>query len=75
MSTTFAIPVKDKMVEIARRRGIGAGEVTIIWLNDLVEVLPDETPVEPIDNTAQGVYTLKDLRYLHIHRKFENNEK
>ena len=70
MSTTFVIKVKDKQVEIARRRGIGKGEVAIIWLNDLVEILPDETPVVPTDNSAQGVETLGDLRHLHIHHKF-----
>jgi len=74
MSTTFAVEVGNKQVEVARRRGIGMGEVTIIWLNDLVEILPDETPVVPTDNTAQGVETLSDLRYLHIHHKFKNNE-
>ena len=71
MSTTFAVEVKDKQIEVARRRGIGSGEVAIIWLNDLVEILPDETPVVPTDNTAQGVETLGDLRYLHKHHKFE----
>lgn len=70
MSTTFAVEVKDKQIEVARRRGIGSGEVAIIWLNDLVEILPDETPVVPTDNSAQGVETLGDLRYLHIHHKF-----
>ena len=57
MSTTFAIEVKDKQIEVARRRGIGNGEVIIVWLNDLVEILPDGTPVVPTDNTAQGVET------------------
>ena len=71
MSTTFVIKVKDKQVEIARRRGIGKGEVAIIWLNDLVELLHDSMEVIPIDNTAQGVETLGDLRYLHKHHKFE----
>jgi hypothetical protein len=71
MSTTFAIKIKDKEVEVARRRGIGHGEVAIIWLNDLVEILPDETPVVPIDNSPQGVETLGDLRYLYEHHKFE----
>ena len=64
MSTTFAIEVKDKQVEVARRRGIGNGEVIIIWLNELVEILPDSMPVIPIDNTAQGVETIDDLLYL-----------
>jgi len=74
MSTTFAIEVGKKQVEVARRRGIGNGEVIIVWLNDLVEILPDGTPVVPTDNTAQGVETLGDLRYLHIHHKFKINE-
>ena len=74
MSTTFAIKVKNKEIEVARRRGIGNGEVAIIWLNDLVEILPDETPVVPIDNSPQGVETLSDLRYLHIHHKFKKDE-
>jgi hypothetical protein len=74
MSTTFAIEVGDKQIEVARRRGIGNGEVAIIWLNDLVEILPDGTSVIPTDNTAQGVETLGDLRYLHIHHKLKNNE-
>ena len=70
MSTTFAVEVGDKQIEVARRRGIGNGEVAIIWLNDLVEILHDETPVVPTDNTAQGVEILGDLRYLHKHHKF-----
>ena len=74
MSTTFAIKVKDKEIEVARRRGIGHGQVAIIWLNELVEVLSDETPVIPTDNTPQGVETLGDLRYLHIHHKFKKDE-
>lgn len=74
MSTTFAIEVGDKQVEVARRRGIGNGEVIIIWLNELVELLPDETPVIPMDNTSQGAGTLGDLRYLHKHHKLKNNE-
>lgn len=74
MSTTFAIEVGEKQVEVARRRGIGNGEVIIIWLNELVELLPDEIPVIPMDNTSQGVETLGDLRYLHKHHKSKNNE-
>ena len=72
MSTTFAVEVGDKQVEIARRKGIGNGEVAIVWLNDLVEILHDSVSVVPIDNSAQGVKTLGDLRYLHEHHKFEN---
>ena len=74
MSTTFAVEVGGKQIEVARRRGIGHGQVAIIWLNDLVEILPDGTPVIPTDNTPQGVETLGDLRYLHTNHKFKNNE-
>lgn len=70
MSTTFAVKVKDKKVEIARRRGIGSGKVAIIWLNELVDILPDEMKVHAMDNTAQGVSTMKDLRHLHEHGTF-----
>jgi hypothetical protein len=71
MSTTFAIKVEDNEIEVARRRGIGNGKVAIIWLNELVKILPNETPVIPIDNSPQGVETLGDLRYLHEHHRFE----
>jgi hypothetical protein len=71
MSTTFAIKVEDNEIEVAHRRGIGNGKVAIIWLNELVKILPNETPVIPIDNSPQGVETLGDLRYLHEHHRFE----
>jgi len=64
MSTTFAIMVNEKEVEVARRTGAGMGKVDITWLNDLVDILPDSEPVFPTDNTAQGVDTMEDLRFL-----------
>jgi len=71
MSTTFAVEVNNKQIEVARRRGIGNGQVAIIWLNDLAEILHDSVPVVPTDNSPQGVETIGDLRYLHEHHKFE----
>ena len=32
------------------------------WLNSLAERLPEDTKVFPLDNTAQGIYTIKDIK-------------
>jgi hypothetical protein len=75
MSTTFAVHTKgtiipmqddepifdeiemDDMVHVALRSGRG-----IRWTNHLSPLLPDETPVYPLDNTAQGIYTIGDIK-------------
>ena len=62
MSTTFGIKIKDafdneQIVEVAFRSSYG-----IKWKNNLAQLLPDETPVIPMDNTAQGIYTIKDIK-------------
>jgi hypothetical protein len=66
MSTTFGIVIPTKEneepIEIAHRHGIGNGKVAIDWLNPLAYLLPDDTPVIPLDNTAQGVYTIGDIK-------------
>ena len=58
MSTTFGIiiPTTGEEVEIAFRTKY------IVWLNPIAHLLPDETEVEPLDNSAQGIYTIGDLR-------------
>lgn len=56
MSTTFGVKVKDNMVEVAFRRN------GMRFINELAELLPDDTPVIPLDNTAQGVYTIGDVK-------------
>lgn len=58
MSTTFAVILKSgEQVDIARR---SSGK---IWFtNEIAELLPDETEVEPTDNSAQGIYTIGDIR-------------
>ena len=74
MSTTFGIENNDgEVIEIARRRGIRLGLVKINWLVNWHEFLNDEVEVMPLDNTAQGVYTMKDLRSLRS--KWEVSEK
>ncbi len=56
MSTTFAVQTKTDLVNIARRSSI------MWWTNPLGEYLPDNTPVIPIDNTAQGIHTIGDIK-------------
>ena len=59
MSTTFAVKIEHTgmEVEVAKR---SSGE---IWFtHGLAELLSDETPVIPTDNTAQGIYTIGDIR-------------
>lgn len=65
MSTTFAVVTKEggMEVEVAKR---SSGE---IWFtHGLAELLSDDTPVIPTDNTAQGIYTIGDIR-AHIEKQ------
>jgi hypothetical protein len=48
----------DDFIEVAFR-GNGTG---IRWTNDLVEFLPDNLKVYPLDNSAQGIYSIGDIR-------------
>jgi len=59
MSTTFAVVLQNGAPGqfVARRV---SGEM---WFTDpMAEMLPDETKVTPTDNTAQGIYTIGDIR-------------
>jgi len=56
MSTTFGVEVKNNVVEVAFRSN------GMRFINELAELLPDDTPVIPLDNTAQGVYTIGDIK-------------
>jgi hypothetical protein len=58
MSTTFGItiPTTGETVEVAYRTHY------VKWKNPLAHLLPDETAVEPLDNTAQGIYTIGDIK-------------
>ena len=59
MSTTFAVNVdSDEPVEVARRTSH-----EIIWVNRLAHLLPDDIEVIPLDNTAQGIYTIGDIKH------------
>jgi hypothetical protein len=70
MSTTFAVKIEHTgmEVEVAKR---SSGE---IWFtHGLADLLSDETPVIPTDNTAQGIYTIGDIRN-EINRKVRTEE-
>lgn len=64
MSTTFGvkIPSTGEVEPIARRVGIGNGEVNIYFTNPLAELLPDYLKVEAIDNSHQGIHTIGDIK-------------
>ena len=75
MSTTFGVQVGDELMPAARRNGIGEGRVGITFTNPLARLLPSDTQVVPMDNTAQGVETVGDLLYLETHGMFQDIEK
>ena len=66
MSTVFAVYVGDgavpeedteNMIPVARRVGSG-----MYFINSISKLLPDDVKVYPVDNTAQGIYTIGDIR-------------
>ena len=63
MSTTFGVKVKDDIVEVAFRSN------GMRFINALAHLLPDDTPVIPLDNTSQGVHTIGDVK-----REVENTD-
>jgi len=56
MSTTFGVKTKDDIVEVAFRSN------GMRFINALAHLLPDDTLVIPLDNTAQGVHTIGDVK-------------
>jgi len=63
MSTTFGIYVpaaysEDDKIEVV----IAFRSSTIRWENPLAHLLPDDTKVEALDNSHQGIYTIGDIR-------------
>ena len=74
MSTTFCIVIPNEYAddfihdhfdeeygfidEVAFRNNKGR----ITWLNSLAPLLSDSTPVVPIDNEAQGIHTIGDIK-------------
>lgn len=74
MSTTFGIkiPSTGKIVPIARRVGIGNGKISVYFTNPVAELLPDELEVEAMDNSAQGIVTMRDIKLLTLENKYSN---
>jgi len=56
MSTTFGVLIKGELQEVAFRSG-GIG-----FTNMVHRGLADDVKVFPIDNTAQGIHTIGDIR-------------
>jgi hypothetical protein len=58
MSTTFGIiiPQTGQEIEVAFRTHY------VRWENPIAHLLPNETKVYPLDNTAQGIYTIGDIK-------------
>ena len=60
MSTTFGVKIPTEEEEIiVAYRGNGTG---MFWRNPLAPYLPDDMRVIPLDNTAQGIKTIGDVR-------------
>jgi hypothetical protein len=61
MSTTFGVippsAENEPPIEVAFRNSGG-----ISFINPLAELLPDSTPVIPLDNSAQGIYSIGDIK-------------
>ena len=56
MSTTFGINTATGIEEIAFRSNY------ITWTNPIAHLLDDNIKVIPIDNSAQGIETIGDIR-------------
>jgi hypothetical protein len=63
MSTTFGVKVPSlyeedefEILEVAFRSRY------VRWKNGVAQLLPDETEVIAMDNSAQGIYTIGDIR-------------
>ena len=47
----------ENIIDVAYRGAQG-----IVWENPVAKLLDDNTLVYPLDNTAQGIYTIGDLK-------------
>jgi len=63
MSTTFAVKVPSLYdEEVIEEIDVAFRSNYIRWENPLAQLLPDETEVIPTDNSAQGIYTIGDIK-------------
>ncbi len=74
MSTTFGVKINKRFAEDAnvnwQINGFGDDEIIIEiayrsngirFTNPIAHLLPKDTPVVPMDNTAQGIETIADI--------------
>ena len=50
--------IRDEFIKVAHRGNFGR----IVWDNEVAQFLDDGILVYPFDNTAQGIYTIGDLK-------------
>lgn len=53
--------IDEEFIKVAL---IGNYKPTTRWLNDLAPYLSDDTKIYPLDNSAQGIFTIGDFRKL-----------
>ena len=63
MSTTFGVKVSSLYDEVAFEEiEVAFRSSYVRWKNPLAQLLPDDLEVIPLDNSAQGIYTIGDIR-------------
>jgi len=77
MSTTFGVNISEIEIEIKLNEYDELPEdvhlnifepvairsySSIYFSNSIAHLLPDETPVYPLDNSAQGIFTIGDIK-------------
>jgi len=50
--------IENEFIEVAHKGNFGH----IVWDNEVAQFLDDSIPVYSLDNTAQGIYTIGDLK-------------
>jgi len=62
MSTTFGVEIKNDDAGIGEVVEVAFRSNGMRFTNALAHLLSDDTPVVPLDNTSQGVYTIGDIK-------------
>lgn len=74
MSTTFGIKVPSLYDEGLETVEIAFRSSYIRWKNPLAQLLPDDLEVIPLDNSAQGIYTIGDIKKEIKNQTIKKNE-
>lgn len=62
MSTTFAVIVPESKYYETEQIDVAFRSNEIYFINPLARLLPDDLPVIPTDNSAQGIFTIGDIK-------------